>query len=315
MIINLAFTFKQAMEKIEKNAANKQERELIRFIARRRLLYTFGTTYMLAGIKGLPLFGAAEVLASMLMGDDDEPYDLEQELLDSVGTIGANGPLNELLNLDIGSRTGFYGILWRDDPKRLAEVGALYYTLERVAGPTFGLVNAAQRGFEDLANGEIVRGIEALTPAPIRNVVKAGRYAIEGATTRDGLPIMEDISVYNSAMQVLGFAPADLAVIQGQRGATYEISDKIVNRRASLLTNMYAAMKADNPEAFEDAADAILKFNEANPTYRITSDSIRRSFRERERRAKEAINAIYQPQSLRQATSQYLADLDESDNF
>jgi hypothetical protein len=313
MILNLAFTFNQAIETVNANQPNAAERKLLKDMARKKLLYIFGSTYMLAGIKGLPVFGAAEVLASLLMGDDDEPYDLEQEVLDAVGTLGLNGPINELLNIDIASRTGFYGLIWRDDPKRLAEVGVPVYVLERMAGPTYGLVEAARRGFNDIAEGELGRGMEALTPAPIRNTIKGMRYAIDGALTRDGLPIVEDVNTYNSVMQILGFAPADLAVAQAQRGATYEISQKIKNRRVALLTNLYAARKAENPEAMEKALDDIRAYNEANPSYRITGDSIRKSYSERERRAREAIMGIYQPRNLRLATSQYVADLNEED--
>jgi hypothetical protein len=315
MIINLALTFNQAIEKISANDPNPANKKLLRSIARKKLLYIFGSTYMLAGIKGLPLFGAAEVLASMLMGDDDEPYDLEQEVLDAVGTLGLNGPINELLNVDIGSRTGFYGLLWRDDPKRLAEVGLPVYVLERIAGPTYGLVEAARRGFNDLADGEIVRASEALTPAPIRNMIKGMRYGIDGALTRDGLPIVEDVSAYNSMMQILGFAPADLAVAQSQRGATYEIGEKLKNRRVALLTNLYAARKAGNSEAVEKAMDDIRSFNEANPAYRIKGSTLRKSYEERERRAREAVGGVFQPRSLRIATSEYVTNLDEEDGL
>ncbi len=313
MILNLAFSFNQAIETINAGQPNEAERRLVRSIARKKLLYIFGSTYMLAGIKGLPLFGAAEVLASLLMGDDDEPYDLEQIVLDSVGTLGLNGPVNELLNVDIASRTGFYGLLWRDDPKRLAEVGVPVYILERLAGPTYGLVEAARRGFNDLADGELVRASEALTPAPIRNMIKGMRYGIEGAQTRDGLPIVEDVNAYNSMMQILGFAPADLAVAQAQRGATYQVSEKLKNRRVALLTNLYAARKADNTEAMEKAFEDIRKFNEANPSYRITGDTISKSYKERERRAREAIMGVYQPRNLRIATSEYVTDLNAED--
>ena len=315
MIINLALTFNQAIEKISANDPNPANKKLLRSIARKKLLYIFGSTYMLAGIKGLPLFGAAEVLASMLMGDDDEPYDLEQEVLDAVGTLGLNGPVNELLNVDIGSRTGFYGLLWRDDPKRLAEVGLPVYVLERIAGPTYGLVEAARRGFNDLADGEIVRASEALTPAPIRNMIKGMRYGIDGALTRDGLPIVEDVSAYNSMMQILGFAPADLAVAQSQRGATYQIGEKLKNRRVALLTNLYAARKAGNAEAVEKAMDDIRSFNEANPAYRIKGSTLRKSYEERERRAQQAVGGVFQPRSLRLATSEYVTDLDEEEGL
>lgn len=247
------------------------------------------------------------------MGDDDEPYDLEQEVLDSVGTLGLNGPINELLNVDIGSRTGFYGLLWRDDPKRLAEVGIPVYVLERIAGPTYGLVEAARRGISDLAEGDLQRGFEALLPAPLRNGLKGMRYGIEGALTRDGLPIVEDVNAYNSIMQILGFAPADLATAQAQRGATYEVSEKLKNRRVALLTNLYAARKADNAEGMEKALEDIRKFNESNPSYRITGDTISKSYKERERRAREAIMGVYQPRSLRIATSEYVTDLNAED--
>ena len=313
MILNLAFSFNQAIEAINAGQPNEAERRLVRSIARKKLLYIFGSTYMLAGIKGLPLFGAAEVLASLLMGDDDEPYDLEQIVLDSVGTLGLNGPVNELLNVDIASRTGFNGLLWRDDPKRLAEVGLPVYVLERLAGPTYGLVESARRGFKDLSEGNLDRAFESFTPGPIRNMAKGFRFATEGALTRDGLPIVEDVNAYNSMMQVLGFAPADLAVAQAQRGATYQVSEKLKNRRVALLTNLYAARKADNTEAMEKAFEDIRKFNEANPSYRITGDTISKSYKERERRAREAIMGVYQPRNLRIATSEYVTDLNAED--
>jgi hypothetical protein len=141
------------------------------------------------------------------------------------------------------------------------------------------------------------------------------RYGIEGALTRDGLPIVEDVSAYNSMMQILGFAPADLAVAQSQRGATYQIGEKLKNRRVALLTNLYTARKAGNSEAIEQAMEDIRSFNDANPSYRIKGDTIRKSFSERERRAREAVGGVFQPRSLRVATSQYVADLDEEEGL
>jgi len=310
MIINLAMTMRNAIEAVD---PDPQQRKLLTSMARRKLLGVFGATYMFSGIKGLPLYGAAEVLASWLMGDDDEPYDLEQEILDSVGTLGLNGPVNELFNIDVASRTGFNGLLWRDDPKRLAEIGTPLYIMERIAGPTYGLVERARRGFDDFSNGHIVRGLEEFTPAPIRNMIKGTRYAIDGALTKDGLPLVDDVNAYNSVMQVLGFAPADLAVSQSQLGATYQVGEKLKNRRIALLTKFYSARKADNPEAMEDALESIRAFNQANPSLGITGDTLVRSFRERERRAAEAIGGVRQPRNLRLATSKYVADLEDED--
>jgi hypothetical protein len=280
-----------------------------RAIARRKLLGIYGFTYMMAGVKGMPLFGAAEVLASLLMGDDDEPYDLQQEVLESMGSLGLNGPVNEYMNLDIASRTGFNGLLWRDDPKRLAEVGYTTYILERLGGPTFGLLQNAERSIKLFGEGEIWRGIEAGGPiAPIRAGFKAVRYATEGALTKDGLPIKEDIGSWNVAMQVLGFAPADLALEQAQVGALYQISDKIRNRRTALLTKYYTAMKAGDAAAIDEAMASVIKFNDVNPEYMILPSTIRASFRERMRRDIEAINGVYLPANLRMTADKYVAD-------
>lgn len=300
-IINLSRAFGRALNMID---ATPEERSY----ARKQLLGVYGATYMMAGMKGLPLFGAAEVLAAALMGDDDEPYDLQQEVIDSVGLLGLNGPLNAALEVDIASRTGFNGMLWRDDPKRLAEIGYPLYIAERVAGPTYGLVQAQIRGIENLMNGDIQRGFESILPAPLRNPLKAARYATEGALTKDGLPIVEDVNAWNATMQIFGFAPAEIAATQEKIGATFTISDKLRNRRTALMTNVYTALEAGDNQAMSEAYDAIDKFNEANPSYAINPASLRASFRERRRRAMEAVNGIYLPRNLRTATEEILAE-------
>lgn len=302
-IINLSRAFGQALKITD---AKPEDRS----IARKQLLGIFGMTYMVAGVKGLPLFSAAEVLAAALMGDDDEPYDLQQEVADSIGLMGLNGPLNAAFGVDIASRTGFNGMLWRDDPKRLADIGFLLYSAERVLGPSYGLIQAQLRGVEKIAAGDIQRGFESMLPAPIRNPLKAARYATDGALTKDGLPIVDDISTWNSVMQVFGFAPAELAATQAQIGAKFAISDKLRSRRTALLTNLYTAMAAGDDQATQEAFEAIDKFNATNPMIGINPKSIQASFRERNRRAMEAINGIYLPRNLLATTEEYMADID-----
>lgn len=300
--INLARAFGRAINAVD---ATPEERA----IARRQLLGVMGATYLVSGIGGLPLFGAAEALAAALMGDDDEPYDLQQEVLESLGELGQNGPLNALLKVDIASRTGFNNMFWRDDPKRLAELGLPMYMLERIAGPSMGLVQAQARGFGKIADGDVQRGLESMLPAPLRNPLKAWRYFTEGALTKDGEPIIDNVSTWNSAMQVFGFAPAELASAQEQITATFAISDKLRKRRTALLTNLYSAVTAGDGDAVMEVEEAIDKFNIANPLYMINSKATRASFRERQRRSQEAVNGIYLPRDLRLTLDQYMADI------
>jgi len=61
-------------------------------------------------------------------------------------------------------------------------------------------------------------------------------------------------------------------------------------------------------QAMSEAYNAIDKFNAANPSYAINAASLRASFRERRRRAMEAVNGIYLPRNLRTATEEILAE-------
>jgi hypothetical protein len=166
------------------------------------------------------------------------------------------------------------------------------------------------RGIEKLAAGDIQRGLESILPAPIRNPLKAARYATEGALTKDGLPIVDDVNTWNTVMQVFGFAPAELAATQEQIGAKFAISDKLRSRRTALLTNLYTAMSTGDADATQKAFEDIAKFNTANPMIGINPKSIQASFRERNRRAIESINGIYLPRNLLATTDEYMADLD-----
>jgi hypothetical protein len=305
--ILIAGTFKDALSRIE---PNNEQQKILRTMARRRLLGIYAGTYMVAGIGGMPLFGAAEVLAALLMGDDDEPYDLQQEVMESLGELGLNGPVNALINLDVASRTGFTDVLWRDDPKRLAEVGYITFGLEKLAGPTYSTIMNWQRGFGLLADGEIWRGTEALLPAAARNALKATRYATEGALTKNGIPIDDDINAWNTTMQIFGFAPADLATTQARTGAEYQTSQKLRQRRTALLTQLYAGVSSGNGDAVDEAFNSIAAFNDANPDIMIDFDTIERSFRERDRRAAESIDGLYLEQNLRQATIPYVSPRD-----
>jgi hypothetical protein len=201
-------------------------------------------------------------------------------------------------------------VLWRDDPKRLAEVGYITFGLEKLAGPTYSNLMNFGRAFEEMSEGRIWRGTEALLPAAARNVLKATRYATEGALTKNGVPIKEDIENWNLAMQVFGFAPADLAATQARVGAEFEISKELRQRRTALLTQLYTAVSAGNGDAVRDVYKSIANFNRANPAIAIDFEGIEQSFRQRDRRNAESIDGLYLEKNLRQATIPYVSPRD-----
>jgi hypothetical protein len=213
-IFNLYTLFNASKLEMMGNKLSPLERK----VARRQLIGIYGMTYLLAGLQGVPLYGAVQVLANVLCADDDEPYDLDEEIRESFGMIGYKGPTNMMFGIDVAGRTGFGGMVWRDDRKRLAEVGYASYFIEHLFGPTFSTGKMVlQDGPAMMANGQWERGAEKMLPSFIKNPLKALRFATEGAKNPNGAPLVDDVSGYNQFMQIWGFTPANVseAYIEG----------------------------------------------------------------------------------------------------
>ena len=146
-----------------------------------------------------------------MFGDEDEPFDFEESTREIFGDIGYRGPLNKLLNVDIASRTGFANLIWREDPRRVSEVGLMQYVLEQGLGPSFSYGLSVNRGLQDMAKGNIYRGIEQTLPAFARNPLKAIRYATEGAVNRKGAEITP-LNPLDGFLQIFGFTNEDLSL-------------------------------------------------------------------------------------------------------
>lgn len=270
-----------------------------RDIARNQLMGIAGMSYIFAGIQGMPLYGALSLLANMLMDDDDEPFDMDAFVKNSMGDVGYKGPVNAMLRVDIASRTGFNGLLWRDDPKRLAEIGPSLYAIEQAAGPAYGAFRNAERGLKLIQEGEWERGMEALVPSFVRNGLKAFRLGTEGALTKDGVKITDDIGAYNTFMQIFGFNPAALAEAQARGGAEKRAEKAIMDRRSALMEKAFMARQEGDSDGVLSANEAISKFNTKNPEVKITSKNLKASYQSRIRHMNESVDGVYLNPKLR----------------
>lgn len=275
--------------------ADKETRDL----ARKQLLGIAGMSYIFAGMQGMPLYGAISVLANMLVDDDDEPFDMDALVRDAFGDIGYKGPVNALLAVDVASRTGFNGLIWRDDPKRLAEIGPTLYAIEQALGPAYGAFRNAERGLKLVQEGEWQRGMEALVPSFVRNGLKAFRLGTEGARTKDGVLITDEIGPYNVFMQIFGFNPAALAEAQARGGAEKRAEKAIMDRRAALLEKAFMARQEGDASAYQDVMEAIGKFNQKNSEVAITAKTLKNSFQTRQRNMAQSVDGVYLNPKLR----------------
>jgi hypothetical protein len=304
----VAFTFKRFAQAQIYNIARlfyqstkgmtKDERDT----ARKQLLGIYGMTFAVAGLQGLPLYGAVNMLASAIaaMGDD-EPYDFDEEVRTAVGDLGYKGALNKLLAIDIASRTGFNGMIWRSDERRLSEVGMGPYIAEHFFGPAYQAVFInPTRAAELFSQGQSYRAVETMLPSFVKNPLKGFRFATEGALTANGVPLKEDFNAYESFSQILGFTNAELAETYARANSMKKAELKLTSKKTSLLDLLYLARMSNDVEGMAEVNEKINKFNEVVPgAFRITEDTKARSYRQHVQRGKDSIDGVYINKNVR----------------
>lgn len=281
----------------------KGENKQIRDAAQRQLLATYGMATVLTGVKGMPFYGAVSVLANMinaLFGDEEEPFDFDEFMRDVFGEVLFKGFANKVLNLEIANRAGIAtDLLFRDDPRGIAEHGYVLSALQQAFGPLGSIAVNSERAAKLFSEGNIERGVETLAPSFVRNFLKGTRYLVEGATTVKGDPIMEDIGAYNGLMQMVGFSPADLSSQYEKTQAAKGFEREVMQRRQSLLERYDMAVTAGDSELLADTMSKIADFNASRPAKAITRDTLTRSQRARDAAEREMIAGVRFDKDLR----------------
>ena len=308
----VAFTFKRFAQAQIYNTARlfyqafKDADPATRALARRQLLGIYGMTYVFSGAQGLPMYGAANMLLSAIAGmfGDDEPFDFDEEVREAIGDLGYKGPMNKLLGVDIASRTGFNGMVWRTDEQRLSEVGFAPYFAEHFFGPAYQVlainpVRAAKLWDE----GHTERALETVVPVFAKNPMKAFRMATEGATNKDGVKVIDEVGPYSAFMQIWGFTNSDLAEAYARANAMKQGEKEILNRKTSLVNLHYLAKSNGDTDMLQKINADIIKFNQTFPGM-ITPETIRRSEAQHEIRLRKSVDGVY----LNKKTAKYIQE-------
>jgi hypothetical protein len=116
----------------------------------------------------------------------------------------------------------------------------------------------------------------------------------EGALTLKGDPIDEDISAYNSLMQVLGFSPADLSTKYEETSAAKGYEREVMARRKRLLNKFDMARTAGDVDLMQEVRGEINEFNASrtDPKARISVDTLRKSEAARRAAERNMINGV-----------------------
>lgn len=264
-----------------------------------------GTSAMLGGMSNMllfsPILGLVGWAWSQLSLDDDWPDELKDLdfqtwfrtvfLPEQIGdvTIGGvpvsdlldRGPLNALTGYDIASRIGLNDLWGRDSKEtKTARDSAIAFMLDHFAGPTASLGLSFADAYDAFAMGDYQKMMEKLSPAAVRNLIIANKYANEGLKTARGSELVtaDDVKTGELIGQAIGFRPDILAATQGTSFKLTGIEQKILNQRALILNRLDLQHRKETDEGDDKFADImeneVSKFNKKYPSYALDADTI-----------------------------------------
>lgn len=252
---------------------------------------------LFAGAKGIPMYWVAEMAYNMFQDDDEDKFD--DVMRKFLGDFLYKGPVNYFTNLSIADRVGWTDLIFRENKGDRAEASAVTQTLEGLLGAPYSILLNLEKGYDQIADGHFYRGIETMLPAGIKNILKGGRYMTEGANTLRGDPVMGDINGYNSMMQILGFAPADLMTQYEENAYMTGRQKTIRDKEKRLLKQYYIALREGDYDRMVDVRDDLFTLGAKYPELGISGDKLNKSVATRDRISQKMYHGVQIDDKLR----------------
>jgi hypothetical protein len=268
-----------------------------RKLAAKRFAAVHLSSLFLAGVAGTPFFGAAAMMWDAFFTDDDED-DAETITRKYIGELAYKGFPTEFMGVDISARIGLnlkdllfqlgrYNVDMSDEE----------IVVQVLGGPAWGTFKNIKRGMTEMADpaGDPQRAIEAMVPASIRNALKAYRYGTEGAKTRRGDPVVDDITGGMLLGQAMGFAPTEYTFAQEKAAHVKGMDDAIRTKRSKLMKRYWIAYRQGDFETVGEIQQEIDEFNARHagrPKVWIEPRDIQASAKANERTNARAYNGV-----------------------
>jgi hypothetical protein len=272
------------------------------------------SSFALAGIAGMPLYGLVSTVADAFLGDDEEDADMLTRRYLGEGLY--KGFLSEITGLDISSRIGLTGLLIREN-RYNTDPSAEETLVANLGGPAWSTATQLGRGVSEFYNamtgeeGDMVRGIENMVPAAVRNFIKAGRYIADGASieTRRKDVITGDLGASDLLGQMLGFTPTKATLQQDINQLKVKISNAVSKKRSDLSKLYYIALREGDIEGAREVLEDIRAFNEdvkgRFPDAVIDNEFLKRSLKSHQRTSEQMSSGV----SVNPAVAEGMADL------
>lgn len=239
-----------------------------------------------AGIKGVWLYGIAMAIASMIFGDDAED-EFKKGTVNLLGKTAAglllNGIPGHVTGTSLSGRIGMPDLWFRSPDRQLEGKDEFNYWQSQLLGALPGIAQNMFMGSQQIMEGKTFRGVETIAPKSVKDLMRAYRFANEGATTMRGDPLVSELKPNEVAAQMMGFTPAVVAEQYERNSSLKNAEKRIMDERRGLMDKYAMAHKLKDTETKAEALDAIKVFNRSHKEVAITPQTIQQSLRARNR--------------------------------
>jgi len=280
---------------------------------------TLGTTFILAGAVGLPMFSTIMGLIGAAWQNMSDDEDWPKELKDlsfelwfrtvwleeqlggtriggkKLSEIVERGLANAVTGLDISGRTSLNN-MWLRDTKESKNVreGAMALALEK-AGPSANMILSWLEAYEAFTQGDFDKGVNRALPAGFRNFKTSYDLFKEGAKDNKGVQILsrDAFSTGQLIFQAVGFRSDLLANTQYVTFKVIGLEQKILNERTQILNQLDREFREKDFKGFnETLSKRVNKFNREYPSYELEADDVTGSIYTRAEQRAESYRGV-----------------------
>jgi hypothetical protein len=242
-----------------------------RAAALKTLAYSLGHTGLLAGAMGLPGYSAIAWAINALLSDEDDKYDLTNELRKAIGDeqvanlILRGAPT--LVGADISGKVGAGNMLSimpfsQADLTTTAGRFEAFGTL--IGGAAGGMTSRMIDGLLLMSSGDWYRGLEMTMPKGVSDAMKAYRVANEGMTRRNGDIILppDEVSAMDTLFQAIGVQPVEQTVTYERQNLMKATTQNFTERTTRIKNDYVKAARAGDTEGQAEAREAWKKLQD-----------------------------------------------------
>ena len=299
-------------------ATQKEERLRQKKIAWAQVRAIHLSALLIAGIQGMPLYGAVALAMDLYLDDDEDDADTVVRKYFKEGWY--KGPLVDALGVDFSARVRLNSLIFEANRYHKRDSTSIEeYIGHYLGGPAFSTGKRFFRAGKDFADGEIERGVESALPAGLTNVLRnspIGRFQKDGSMqTRRGDVIYDDLTAGDFFAGMIGFPPSGYTFAQEQTNIEQGISKAVTKERSKLLKKFYMSMRqGDYPEA-KAIKKEMREFGKKHPSARIDNESLLRSFKGHQRTTAKMHNGTTLSPLMKRTLEEQRSEYDDSGFF